>query len=180
MQPEHRINRLAGRTTARTLIAVAAIGLIAIATVGLADAAAPMGAVTKRVVKKAHNRKLGRTILVNLKGHTLYSLSAEKHGRFICTDSTCLSVWHPLKVPSGTTPTGPVKLGTIKRPDGSTQVRYRGLPLYTFNGDRKPGQDRGEGFKDVGTWHAARVPRKGGAGSGGPGTQPGPGGYPGY
>ena len=128
MQPEHRINRLAGRTTARTLIAVAAIGVIAIATVGLADAAAPMGAVTKRVVKKAHNRKLGRTILVNLKGHTLYSLSAEKHGRFICTDSTCLSVWHPLKVPSGTTPTGPVKLGTIKRPDGSTQVRYRGLP----------------------------------------------------
>ena len=170
MKAESRATRAAGGTIARILITVAAIGALAIATVAFADAAGPRGTLraiqpmrgaTKRVVKKAHNRKLGRTILVNLKGHTLYSLSAEKHGRFICTDSSCLSVWHPLTVPSGTTPTGPVKLGTLMRPDGGTQVRYRGLPLYTFAPDKKPGQVGGEGFKDVGTWHAARVPKHG-------------------
>ena len=37
------------------------------------------------LVKTAHNATLGRTILVTRNGLTLYSLSAERHGRFICT-----------------------------------------------------------------------------------------------
>ena len=141
------------------LAAVAAIGLgVAVAAAG--KPSGPARAATMRVVKKAHNKRLDRTILVNRKGRTLYSLSAEKNGKFICKNSGCLSVWHPLTVPAGVTPTGPVKLGTIIRPDASTQVRYRGLPLYSFDGDTKPGQVKGEGIKDVGTWHAARVPKQ--------------------
>ena len=101
------------------------------------------------------NAKLHETILVNRKGFTLYSLSAEKRGRFICTDKSCLSVWKPLVVPRGTKPTGAPKLATIRRPDGRTQVTYRGLPLYSFNGDTKPGDTKGNGFKDVGTWRPA-------------------------
>lgn len=54
-----------------------------------------------------------------------------------------------------------MKLGTIHRPDGTLQVTYRALPLYTFAADRKPGQVKGEGLKDIGTWHAALVPRPG-------------------
>jgi predicted lipoprotein with Yx(FWY)xxD motif len=65
-------------------------------------------------------------------------------------------VWKPLVVPAGVTPKGPVKLGTVKRPDGRTQVTYKGRPLYSFNAD-KPGEANGEGLKDVGTWHAAKV-----------------------
>jgi predicted lipoprotein with Yx(FWY)xxD motif len=57
----------------------------------------------------------------------------------------------------GATPAGPVKLSTIKRPEGGMQVTYRGRPLYSFAQDTKPGQVRGEGLKDVGTWHAATV-----------------------
>jgi hypothetical protein len=34
-------------------------------------------------------------------------------------------------------------------------VTYRGRPLYTFNEDRRPGDVKGNGFKDVGTWLAA-------------------------
>ena len=49
-------------------------------------------------------------------------------------------------------------LGTIKRSDGSEQVTYKGHPLYTFASDKKPGQVKGEGLKDVGVWHAAFVP----------------------
>jgi hypothetical protein len=63
-------------------------------------------------------------------------------------------------VPAGTRPTGPVKLGTIVRPDsGRTQVTYKGRPLYRFDDDRKAGDVEGEGFKDVGTWHAATPPQ---------------------
>jgi predicted lipoprotein with Yx(FWY)xxD motif len=55
----------------------------------------------------------------------------------------------------GVKPTGAPKLGTIRRPDGRIQVTYRGGPLYTFYLDRKRGDVKGEGFKDVGIWHAA-------------------------
>lgn len=110
---------------------------------------------SKRVVDKAHNASLGKTVLTNRAGLTLYSLSAETHGRFICKGS-CLHDWHPLVVAKGVKPTGPVSLGTIKRPDnGMRQVTFAGKPLYTFDEDRRKGDADGEGFKDVGTWHAA-------------------------
>jgi predicted lipoprotein with Yx(FWY)xxD motif len=114
---------------------------------------------SKRVAAEAENATLGKTVLTTTKGRTLYSLSVEKNGKFICTAS-CLSVWHPLMVPPGVRPTGPVKLGTVERPEGGTQVTYKGRPLYRFGGDSKAGQANGEGIKDVGTWHAASVPRQ--------------------
>ena len=107
------------------------------------------------VVSTAKNATLGKTVLVNLKGRTLYSLSVERKGKFICTDKTCLSFWHPLVVKAGVTPTGAKSLGTVRRPDGSRQVTYRGGPLYTFSGDQRRNDAKGEGFKDVGVWHAA-------------------------
>jgi predicted lipoprotein with Yx(FWY)xxD motif len=55
-------------------------------------------------VKTAKNAKLHSTILVTLGGRTLYSLSAERNGRFICTDATCLSLWKPLHVARGMKP----------------------------------------------------------------------------
>ena len=115
---------------------------------------------TKRVAKTAQSSQLGKTVLANLKGRTLYSLSAETNGKFICTKSSgCLSIWHPLTVPAGVMPKGPVKLGTIKRPEGGVQVTYRGRPLYSFGGDTAPGQANGQGIIDVGTWGAAIAPK---------------------
>lgn len=110
---------------------------------------------TKRVVKEAQSKALGKTVLTANNGLTLYTLSAEKHGTFICKGS-CLKDWHPLVVAKGVKPTGPVALGTVKRPDnGRRQVTFEGRPLYTFDDDAKKGDANGEGFKDVGTWHAA-------------------------
>jgi predicted lipoprotein with Yx(FWY)xxD motif len=108
---------------------------------------------SKVVVGEGKAPSLHKTVLTNTKGLTLYSLSVEKNGRFICTGS-CTGTWRPLLVSVGTKPKGPVKLGTIKRPEGKIQVTFKGLPLYTFNGDQAKGQTNGEGFKDVGTWHA--------------------------
>jgi predicted lipoprotein with Yx(FWY)xxD motif len=106
------------------------------------------------VVKTASNSKLGATVLVDSQGMTLYHLSAEQQGKFICTSSACLQVWHPLTVTAASTPTGSVALATVKRPDGSVQVTYKGEPLYTFAQDTAPGQTNGQGIKDVGTWSA--------------------------
>lgn len=72
-----------------------------------------------------------------------------------CTSEFCLSLWTPLVVVPGTKPTGAKLLATVKRPDGRTQVTYRGGPLYSFTQDRKPGDVKGNGFKDVGVWLAA-------------------------
>jgi predicted lipoprotein with Yx(FWY)xxD motif len=106
------------------------------------------------VVKTAADSSLGATILVNARGLTLYRLSGETSGKFICTSATCLGNWHPLSA-AGSKPTGGVgSLGVVKRPDGTMQVTYRGEPLYTFAADHSPGQTKGQGFKDVGTWNA--------------------------
>jgi predicted lipoprotein with Yx(FWY)xxD motif len=131
--------------------------VLAVAALAVGVAVGQAAQSSKRVATMAENPTLGKTVLITIKGQTLYSLSAEKNGRFICTGS-CLSVWHPLRIPNGTRPTGPVKLGTIERPEGGTQVTYRGKPLYRFSGDSKTGDTNGEGIKDVGAWHAATVP----------------------
>jgi predicted lipoprotein with Yx(FWY)xxD motif len=108
---------------------------------------------TAATVKTASS-SLG-TILVDAQGMTLYHLSGEQNGKFICTSAACTGIWHPLTIPAGTTPNGEVgSLSTVKRPDGMTQVAYKGTPLYTFSQDRQAGETKGQGVKDVGTWSA--------------------------
>jgi predicted lipoprotein with Yx(FWY)xxD motif len=103
------------------------------------------------VVKTASSSR--GTILVDSQGMTLYHLSGEQNGKFICTSSTCLGVWHPLIASSSGTPSGEVgSLGTVKRPEGTMQVTYKGTPLYTFAQDKQAGETNGQGIKDVGTW----------------------------
>jgi predicted lipoprotein with Yx(FWY)xxD motif len=141
------------------MLAVAALllaGLVVTVAVLQARAAGAAGR-DQRVAKTAHNAKLGKTILVNTKGMTLYSLSAERNGKFICTTSFCLSLWKPLVVTRGITPTGVAGLTVVMRPDHKRQVAYHGAPLYRFTQDRKPGDINGNGFKDVGVWRPVTV-----------------------
>jgi predicted lipoprotein with Yx(FWY)xxD motif len=107
------------------------------------------------IVKTASNSKLGRSILTDANGMTLYSLSGEAGGKFICTSTACTQVWHPLTGSIASASVG--SLATVKRPDGTEQVAYKGMPLYTFAQDRAPGEANGQGIKDVGTWSAATV-----------------------
>jgi predicted lipoprotein with Yx(FWY)xxD motif len=109
----------------------------------------------------ANNAKLG-AILVNGAGMTLYTLSSEAGGVIKCSGG-CLNVWPPVTLPAGvsaptlgTGVTGAV--GTITRPDGSVQVTYQGLPLYTFSRDKAPGDTNGNGIVAFGgTWRAAAL-----------------------
>lgn len=156
--------RISNTTVLRRLtpvsIVAAAVAAILLTATGVSSAS-PTGArghagavQAAALVKTAFNKKLHQRILVTRLGRSLYALSAEKRGRFICINSQCLSFWTPLLVPHGQKPTGVRSLGTIKRPGGQIQVTYHGRPLYTFNDDRRPGQVGGEGFMDVGVWHA--------------------------
>jgi predicted lipoprotein with Yx(FWY)xxD motif len=112
------------------------------------------GGQSSAVVKTAQNASVGAPTLVNAQGLTLYHLSGEQNGKFICTSAACVGVWRPLTVASATTPSGAQSLGTVMRPDGTEQVTYKGMPLYTFAQDTKAGEAKGQGIKDVGTWSA--------------------------
>ena len=154
------------RLSARHLAAITAIAAVALLAPMTAAAAGT------RVTKEVESAALGKSVLADLKGRTLYSLSVEKHGHFICT-GTCTKTWHPLLIAAGSKPLGPVALRTVERPEGKTQVTFRGRPLYTFAGDTGSGQANGEGIRDVGTWHAATV-----TGSTMPAPEPTPPPYP--
>jgi len=123
---------------------------------------------TEATVKTASNAAVGGTVLVNSKGLTLYSLSGESKANFLCTSAECVAIWHPLTVASAATPSGAVgSLEAVKRPDGTEQLAYKGMPLYTFAEDSAPGQAKGQGIKsDGGTWTAVTT-----GASGAPATQ---------
>ena len=88
----------------RPLVAAIAVGLAAALAAIVAGSA--LAATRQHVVTTAKNATLNKRVLVTTKGLTLYSLSVERKGRFICTNGACLSFWHPLLVRKGTIPTG--------------------------------------------------------------------------
>lgn len=176
-----------------TLAAVAAALTIAASACGSTSSASsvsPGAGASAPTVSTRHNSTLGAIVLVNADGRTLYTLSAEGKGRFICTKTEmipgsttpCTTVWHPLIAKGAVTGSGVRSLGTVMRPDGGgRQVTYRGMPLYTFADDQGPGEASGNGFHDVGVWRAATVGAAAGGSTGGSsGGSTGGGGYGGY
>ena len=147
------MHRSRSRATTRRTRNLAALVLAAVLAVSAVAVPMALARGSKTVAGEATAPSLHKTVLTNTKGLTLYSLSVEKNGKFICTGS-CLKSWPPLLVTAGTKPKGPVALSTIKRPEGKTQVTFKGMPVYTFSGDSKKGEANGEGIKDVGVWHA--------------------------
>ena len=146
----HQVRSRSKSRRARTL-AVLALAAARAGRAGAGPRARAHG--SKTVAGEAKAPSLHKTVLPNTKGHTLYTLTGEINGKFICTGS-CLKLWPPLLVAAGTKPAGPVKLGTIKRPEGKIQVTFKGMPVYTYAGDSRKGEANGEGLRDVGVWHA--------------------------
>ena len=109
------------------------------------------------VVSTKHDGKLG-TILADRKGLTLYTLTSG--GRPVPCTGSCLTVWPPLEVPAGTTPSGVPGLGTAPAPapDGSQLVTFQGKPLYRFAKDTDGGDTYGQGVNSFGgVWTAQQV-----------------------
>jgi predicted lipoprotein with Yx(FWY)xxD motif len=99
----------------------------------------------------------GAAVLTNGKGFTLYWFAPDTSTKSNCNGS-CATYWPPVKGPAtaGGGVTG--KLATITRSDGSVQATYNGHPLYTYVGDKAPGQDKGNGLNlSGGLWHDVTV-----------------------
>lgn len=93
------------------------------------------------------------SVLTGPHGRTLYYFTADTSTSTSCTGQ-CAVAWPPLLASAGATPTLPSgasgTLATAMRPDGTSQVTYRGHRLYYFQGDTAPGTDKGQGVD--GTW----------------------------
>lgn len=79
-------------------------------------------------------------------GHTVNpaAVSAAEDGRHIgtagCTGE-CTAVWRPIKAPAGVRSTG--YWTVVMRDDGTRQWAYKGFPLYSYAGDKRPGDSFG-------------------------------------
>jgi predicted lipoprotein with Yx(FWY)xxD motif len=96
-------------------------------------------------------------VLVDSQGMTLYWFAPDTSSKSNCSGS-CATYWPPVKGPvtagSGVSGT----LGTITRSDGTMQATYMGHPLYTYVGDKSPGQAKGNGLNlSGGLWYEMTV-----------------------
>jgi predicted lipoprotein with Yx(FWY)xxD motif len=151
MSPEHLGRRGAG-SLATILAVVLALGTAITAAVAL-------GSTSTATVRSRNNASLGKTVVVNPAGRTLYTLAPETTRHLLCKGPECLGLWPPLTVPSRATrlrngPGVQGRLGLLRRANGRFQVTLRGKPLYRFAGDGHPGEARGDGLETFGgTWH---------------------------
>ena len=130
--------------------------VIAVAVMaGLAFSSTGHAAGTAAALKTRHG-KIG-TFLVDGHGRTLYLFQKDKTARSRCSGA-CASDWPPLLTAGKATASGSVRkalLGTGKRSDGTTQVTYKGHPLYTYSGDQRPGDTNGQAVSAYGArWYA--------------------------
>lgn len=95
------------------------------------------------------------TILTNTQGMTLYYFKPDTATTSACTGS-CAGFWPPLVFTSSGSPGSasalPGTLSVVADSNGQ-QVEYNGHMLYTYSGDKAPGQTNGEGIK--GNWFVA-------------------------
>jgi predicted lipoprotein with Yx(FWY)xxD motif len=93
---------------------------------------------------------------VGSNGKTLYLFEADKSGKSTCTGA-CAQAWPYATVTGKPVAGSGVKqslLGTVKAPDGSTQLTYGGHPLYYFVGDSAAGTAKGQNSKAFGAgWY---------------------------
>jgi predicted lipoprotein with Yx(FWY)xxD motif len=97
----------------------------------------------------------GVTVLASAQGLTLYSFAPDTPAKSVC-NGACATAWPPVK--PATTAAVKSPFATIKRSGGATQLTFRGHPLYTFVGDKAPGQATGNNLNlNGGVWHEVPV-----------------------
>ncbi|GAB7033287.1 SCO0930 family lipoprotein [Streptomyces sp. NPDC021749] len=94
-------------------------------------------------------------ILVDGDGMTLYRFNKDSAWpmKFGCNDA-CLDTWKPAKPADRSKLKGiaPKLISTVTRPDGIRQLAVDCWPVYTFTGDKQPGDINGQG--KMGLWFA--------------------------
>lgn len=98
-------------------------------------------------------------VLVDSNGMTLYDFHKDQGTTSSCYGA-CAENWPPMLSegePTVGNGASSSKLGTTERKDGTTQVTYAGHPLYTFVGDKGPGEANGNDISAFGgQWYALK------------------------
>ena len=147
------VSLVVGVVGAVSVAALVLFGIALASTGGGGESASAAAGVTLKTATIG-----GVTVLTSEKGFTLYWFVPDSPAASRCTGS-CAAYWPPV---IGTPTAGPgvttSKLGTIKRPGGTTQATYAGHPLYTYVGDDAPGQARGNKIDlNGGYWYEVRA-----------------------
>ena len=144
--------RTAGQAAVRVIAAVSVIALVLLVVdFATAPGIGQSGGTAGQTLRTA--KIGGANVLTNAKGLTLYWFVPDTASASHCTGS-CATYWPPVsgKPAAGSGVTGTI--GTIIRPDGTTQATYDGRPLYTYVGDSGPGQANGNNLDlNGGLWH---------------------------
>ena len=142
-----------GSVSAVSVAALALLGVAVVSAGGSPVAAANVGATLKTA-------RIGSVdVLTNADGLTLYWFAPDTSTSSKCLGS-CATYWPPVFGSPAAGPGVTGKLGTINRPGGGLQATYDGHPLYTYIGDRAPGQANGNDLDlNGGYWYDIRVTR---------------------
>jgi predicted lipoprotein with Yx(FWY)xxD motif len=93
----------------------------------------------------------GSMVLADGTMMTLYTFAKDMPGVSNCNDN-CAKNWPPLAAAADAKPMGDWTI--ITRADGTKQWAYKGMPLYKWSKDAKPGDTGGEGMGQ-GAWKIA-------------------------
>jgi predicted lipoprotein with Yx(FWY)xxD motif len=119
-----------------------------------ASTAASTGVVV--VSKHSHD---GTILAAGSKRLTVYLFEGDHGSTSACT-GTCAQVWPPVTTAAAATAAGgatTADLGTITRSDGTTQVTYKGHPLYYYVKDKDNGDAYGQNINSFGAdWYVLK------------------------
>jgi predicted lipoprotein with Yx(FWY)xxD motif len=139
------------KTRSTALAALGGAGLMLLAACGGGSMYGSGGSATSPVAHEAGSIGVATTpagkVLVDPSGRTLYVFAPDSRGHSTCTGS-CATYWPPVPgadAARGATAGVTATLGSIKRPDGSTQLTANGYPVYTYVGDHATGEANGQG-----------------------------------
>jgi len=141
------------KSSRRRLSAIAALTAGA-SLLGSAVLPAVSGASSGSItITVSQNKTWGPTLTLK-DGFTVYRLTKDSTNKSVCSGK-CATVWLPVvlgpgqKAPVGVGVTG---LGSFTRANGTKQVTFQGIPLYTFFKDKSAGKVTGNIKDGWGQW----------------------------
>ena len=99
----------------------------------------------------ANPTQISNGVMASKEGKTLYTFDKDVTGKSNCNGG-CAAAWPAFTVANPVLAGGDFSI--VKRDDGASQWAFKGMPLYFFAGDAKPGDVNGD--KQGGVWHVIR------------------------
>jgi predicted lipoprotein with Yx(FWY)xxD motif len=143
------------KSSSSTTAVGAATSTSAYSSTAQPGAATTVAATTNATIRETMNVKLGKDIVVDAAGRTVYMYLPDGSSKTSKVPAALQTAW-PAVVVSGTVIAGSglsaSKLAVDMQPSGAHQVAYGGHLLYTFANDTAPGDANGAGL--AGFWFA--------------------------